>query len=105
LIPDLKQPVKILGDGEFTKKLTVTAGWYSKTAHEKITKAGGAANNLKGAAFEFPKPKRSSSKRDKPAAAAGGGKKKKGGDAEEGVAPAADAPKSEAPKTDAPAAE
>jgi len=105
LIPDLKQPVKILGDGEFTKKLTVTAGWYSKSAHEKITKAGGAANNLKGAAFEFPKPKKKFVKRDKPAAAAGGGKKKKGGDAEEGVAPAADAPKSEAPKTDAPAAE
>ena len=105
LIPDLKQPVKILGDGEFTKKLTVTAGWYSKSAHEKITKAGGAANNLKGAAFEFPKPKKKFVKRDKPAAAAGGGKKKKGGDAEEGAAPAADAPKSEAPKTDAPAAE
>jgi len=105
LIPDLKQPVKILGDGEFTKKLTVTAGWYSKSAHEKITKAGGAANNLKGAAFEFPKPKKKFVKRDKPAAAAGGGKKKKGGDAEEGAAPTADAPKSEAPKTDAPAAE
>jgi len=58
LIPDLKQPVKILGDGKLTKKLTITAGWYSKSAHEKITAAGGAAQNLKGEAFEFPKPKK-----------------------------------------------
>ena len=58
LIPDLKQPVKILGNGELTKKLTVQAGWYSKSAHEKIAKAGGSAQNLKGEAFEFPKPKK-----------------------------------------------
>ena len=41
-----------------TKKLTIVAGWYSKSAHEKITKAGGTAQNLKGEAFEFPKPKK-----------------------------------------------
>src|SRR5437762_6463325 len=58
LIPDLKQPVKILGDGSFSRKLTIMAGWYSKSAHEKITQAGGAAQNLKGEAFEFPKPKK-----------------------------------------------
>jgi large subunit ribosomal protein L15 len=105
LIPDLKQPVKILGDGEFTKKLTVSAGWYSKSAHDKITKAGGAANNLKGAAFEFPKPKKKFVKREKPAQAGGGKKKKGGGDeagAPEGAAPDA-APKADAPKSDAPA--
>ena len=50
--------MKILGNGEMTKKLTVVAGWYSKSAHEKITKAGGTAQNLKGEAFEFPKPKK-----------------------------------------------
>ncbi|QDT64592.1 50S ribosomal protein L15 [Calycomorphotria hydatis] len=33
--------VKILGDGELTKKLTVSAHRFSKTAEEKITKAGG----------------------------------------------------------------
>src|SRR5688572_17194190 len=54
LIPDLKQPVKILGNGELSKKLTVLAGWYSKSAHEKIAKAGGAAQNVKGEAFDFP---------------------------------------------------
>jgi large subunit ribosomal protein L15 len=58
LIPDLKQPVKILGEGKLGKKLTVVAGWYSKSAHEKITQAGGSAQNLKGEAFEFPKPKK-----------------------------------------------
>ena len=65
LVPDEKQPVKILGDGEFSKKLTVIAGWYSKSAHEKITKAGGAAQNAKGEAFEFPKPKKKFVKREK----------------------------------------
>jgi large subunit ribosomal protein L15 len=65
LVPDEKQPVKILGDGEFSKKLTVVAGWYSKSAHEKITKAGGAAQNAKGEAFEFPKPKKKFVKREK----------------------------------------
>ncbi|CAN5358748.1 hypothetical protein BH09PLA1_BH09PLA1_31880 [soil metagenome] len=108
LIPDLKQPVKILGSGDFTKKLTVSAGWYSKSAHEKITQAGGSANNLKGAAFEFPKPKKKFVKRDKPAAP---GKKKKGGDEdaaqEAGKADAgkAEATKIEAQKGDAPGAE
>jgi len=33
--------VKILGDGEITKKLTVTAHRFSKSAEEKITAAGG----------------------------------------------------------------
>ena len=58
LIPDTKHPVKILGDGELTKKLQVVAGWYSKSAHKKITDAGGSAQNVKGGAFEFPKPKK-----------------------------------------------
>ena len=58
LIPDLRQPVKILGDGAITKKLTVVAGWYSKSAHDKINQAGGTAQNLKGEAFAFPKPKK-----------------------------------------------
>jgi large subunit ribosomal protein L15 len=84
LIPDLKQPVKILGNGELTKKLTILAGWYSKSAHEKIAKAGGAAQNLKGEAFEFPKPKKKFVPRE-----GGAGKKKKPAAADE--APAAPA--------------
>ena len=51
LIPDTKVGIKILGNGNLTKKLTVVAGWYSKSAHQKITGAGGAAQNLKGEEF------------------------------------------------------
>lgn len=89
LIPDLKAPVKILGEGTLKKKLTVVAGWYSKSAHEKITKAGGTAQNAKGETFEFPKPKKKFVPRE------GGKKSKKGAEAEaapaEGAAPAAEA--------------
>jgi len=42
LIRDTKQPVKILGSGEITKKLSVTADAFSKSAQEKIEKAGGS---------------------------------------------------------------
>ena len=58
LVPDLKLPVKILGDGELGKKLQIVAGWFSKSACEKINAAGGTAQNAKGAVFEFPKPKK-----------------------------------------------
>jgi hypothetical protein len=50
--------VKILGEGKISKKLTIVAGWYSKSAHEGILKAGGTAQNVKGQTFEFPKPKK-----------------------------------------------
>jgi large subunit ribosomal protein L15 len=36
-----KHPVKVLGDGELTHALTVHAHKFSKSAQEKITKAGG----------------------------------------------------------------
>jgi large subunit ribosomal protein L15 len=58
LVPDERLPVKVLGDGELTKKLTVVVGWYSKSAHQKILAAGGAAQNAQGEPFEFPKPKK-----------------------------------------------
>lgn len=35
--------IKVLGDGELTKKLTVKVTAYSKTAKDKIEKAGGKA--------------------------------------------------------------
>lgn len=46
LVRDEKLPVKILGDGELTKKFTVIAGKFSKQAAEKITKAGGTTQTL-----------------------------------------------------------
>ncbi len=66
VVRDTRQPLKILGNGAITKKLTVLAGWFSKSAQEKITQAGGTAQNPKGEAFEFPKPKKKFVKRDKP---------------------------------------
>ena len=41
LIGQLKDGVKILGDGELTKSLTVKAHKFSKSAQEKIAAAGG----------------------------------------------------------------
>jgi large subunit ribosomal protein L15 len=42
-----KLPVKILGDGELTIALTVSAHKFSKSAQEKIAKAGGTCEVLK----------------------------------------------------------
>ncbi len=42
-IKDTKDGVKILGDGELTKSLTVKAVKFTATAKEKIEKAGGKA--------------------------------------------------------------
>lgn len=41
-----KRRVKILGDGELKTALTVQAHKFSKSAQEKITKAGGKAEVL-----------------------------------------------------------
>ncbi len=43
LIGSGKSKVKILGDGELTKKLKVTAHKFSKTAEQKIEACGGTA--------------------------------------------------------------
>src|SRR5262249_46787941 len=40
--------LKILGEGELTKKLKISAHRYSATAREKIEKAGGEAIVLEG---------------------------------------------------------
>ncbi len=48
LVKNLKTDVKILGDGELTKKLTVTAHRFSKAAREKIEAAGGSVSPLRG---------------------------------------------------------
>lgn len=43
LITKKTSPVKILGNGELTKKVTIRANFFSKTAISKIEKAGGKA--------------------------------------------------------------
>jgi large subunit ribosomal protein L15 len=46
LVRDERYPVKILGDGELSKKLNVVAGKFTKQAADKITKAGGTMQAL-----------------------------------------------------------
>ena len=43
LVKQVKDGVKVLGNGELDKKLTVKAEKFSKSAAEKIEKAGGKA--------------------------------------------------------------
>lgn len=43
LVNSVKSKVKVLGDGELTKKLQVNVHKYSKTAHDKILSCGGEA--------------------------------------------------------------
>lgn len=47
LISSEEKKVKILGDGEIKKKLKVTADLFSKSAEEKIKKAGGEVKIVK----------------------------------------------------------
>jgi large subunit ribosomal protein L15 len=47
LIAKLSLDVKILGEGELTKKLSVAAHSFSKTAAEKIEAAGGTVTRLR----------------------------------------------------------
>jgi large subunit ribosomal protein L15 len=64
LIKNQKADVKILGEGELTKKLTVSAHSFSASAREKIEGAGGSVTALKE-----PKQKKAKGARRKPAAA------------------------------------
>jgi large subunit ribosomal protein L15 len=66
LVPNERLPVKILGNGELSKRLTVIAGWFSRSAHEKITTAGGQAQNLKGETFQVPSEKKPTAKQEQP---------------------------------------
>lgn len=51
LIRDISRPVKVLGDGDLTKKFTITAAKFSKTALEKIEKAGGSVTVIEKIAW------------------------------------------------------
>ncbi len=46
MIQDANKPVKVLGNGELKKKLTVVAAKFSASAAEKITKAGGSVEQV-----------------------------------------------------------
>ena len=65
VIKNTKIDVKILGNGDLSKKLTVTAHGISATAREKIEEAGGTVTLLRE-----PKPKKPRSRKERPAAGA-----------------------------------
>ena len=48
LIGSVRKDVKILGSGELTKKLSISAHSFSKSAREKIESAGGSVAWLRG---------------------------------------------------------
>jgi large subunit ribosomal protein L15 len=47
IVRNLRDGVKILGNGELKQALTISAHLFSKSAQEKITKAGGKFEVLK----------------------------------------------------------
>jgi large subunit ribosomal protein L15 len=55
LIRNTRIDVKILGNGELSKRLSVTAHLFSKSAREKIEKAGGTATALREPVERKPK--------------------------------------------------
>jgi large subunit ribosomal protein L15 len=65
LIRKVSVDVKVLGVGELSKALTVSAHGFSKTAKDKIEKAGGSVTWLRGEPVE----KKPKARKAKPAAA------------------------------------
>jgi large subunit ribosomal protein L15 len=63
LIKNTRTDVKVLGQGELTKKLSVTAHLFSASAREKIEQAGGTATALRP-----PREEKARKKRKRPAA-------------------------------------
>ena len=106
VVRTLRHPVKILGDGELSRGLTVHAHAFSRRAAELIEGAGGKAVVIGGGpVVAEPKPKKKAAK-PKPAAAEKPAAENPAAEADE--APAAEAPAKaddEAPEADAPEAE
>jgi ribosomal protein L15 len=92
LIRNTRLDVKILGHGDLTKKLTVSAHLFSASAREKIEGAGGSITWLRGEPKPRP-PKRREDKKPAPPPA------------EEPAAEAEEAPADEAPAEEVPAEE
>jgi len=46
LVPNMELPLKVLGEGDFTKKLTVNAAKFSASARTKIESAGGTVGSV-----------------------------------------------------------
>src|SRR6185437_8484387 len=71
LIRNTRLDVKILGFGELTKKLTVSAHLFSASAREKIEKSGGSVVWLRGEPKKAAPPKQKQDSSAKPAAKKG----------------------------------
>ena len=91
LIRSTRIDVKILGNGDLTKKLTVSAHLFSKSAREKIEGAGGSITWLRGE--PKPKPKK---ERKRPAPAAEAPEEQEEAERAEEAAEAAEPPESDA---------
>jgi large subunit ribosomal protein L15 len=52
VVKKLKSGLKVLGNGELTRQITVRAHLFSKSALEKIQKAGGAVETIESAPAE-----------------------------------------------------
>ena len=87
LVRKLSIDVKVLGQGELTKKLTISAHGFSKTAVEKIEAAGGTVTWLRGEPVEK-KRKKKKHKAPAPVAEAPEAEEAEAGDAEESAAEA-----------------
>jgi large subunit ribosomal protein L15 len=72
VVRTLRHPVKILGDGELSTKLTVHAHAFSRRAAEAIEAAGGKAVVIGGGEAAPEKPKRAAKPKAEPAADAAG---------------------------------
>jgi large subunit ribosomal protein L15 len=55
IVRDTSLPLKVLGEGELTKKLTVTAAKFSVSARSKIEKAGGSVIEVRPRVWTRPK--------------------------------------------------
>ena len=101
LLKNTKTDVKLLGNGELKKKLTVRVHAISATAREKVEQAGGTVSLLKE-----PKVKKRRHKKAKPAAAAPAAETKETDAPEAAEAPKATAaPEETAEPTDQPSDE
>jgi large subunit ribosomal protein L15 len=98
VVRTLRHPVKILGDGELSRGLTVHAHAFSRRAVELIESAGGKAVVIGGGpavAEPKPRPKKQAAAKPKPEPAAEAGDDTPAAEAE------ADAPEADAPEADA----
>src|SRR4051794_41252719 len=73
VVRHLKHPVKILGSGELSKKLTVHAHGFSAKARELIEGAGGTVVVIGGEGAEASKPAAAPKRRGAPEGAGGAG--------------------------------